>query len=121
MSTDGTQTGHKNGGMSGLEPGTSRFRVEHFAATPHDQEPIAQARPPNALYARFIANLRKLNGGRSRNSQRQAAAARGDMAAARRGWSELTEQQPETGDEAETPEGWPNLMELLEPEKWNNY
>ncbi|KAI8490875.1 hypothetical protein Bbelb_312940 [Branchiostoma belcheri] len=29
-------TGHKIGGMSGLEPGTSRFRIEHSAATPHD-------------------------------------------------------------------------------------
>ncbi|KAI8488027.1 hypothetical protein Bbelb_341450 [Branchiostoma belcheri] len=28
--------GHKIGGMSGLEPGTSRFRVAHSAATPHD-------------------------------------------------------------------------------------
>ncbi|KAI8517772.1 NACHT domain- and WD repeat-containing protein 1 [Branchiostoma belcheri] len=27
---------HKIGGMSGLEPGTSRLRVEHSAATPHD-------------------------------------------------------------------------------------
>ncbi|KAI8519315.1 Nuclear receptor sub 2 group E member 1 [Branchiostoma belcheri] len=28
--------GHKIAGMSGLEPGTSWFRVEHAAATPHD-------------------------------------------------------------------------------------
>ncbi|KAI8510988.1 hypothetical protein Bbelb_119040 [Branchiostoma belcheri] len=29
-------SGHKIGGMSGLEPRTSWFRVEHAAATPHD-------------------------------------------------------------------------------------
>ncbi|KAI8506295.1 hypothetical protein Bbelb_157220 [Branchiostoma belcheri] len=32
----GTATGHKIGDKSGLEPGTSWFRVEHSAATPHD-------------------------------------------------------------------------------------
>ncbi|KAI8507936.1 hypothetical protein Bbelb_141760 [Branchiostoma belcheri] len=32
----GTSQGHKIGGMSGLETGTSRFRVAHSASTPHD-------------------------------------------------------------------------------------
>ncbi|KAI8501937.1 hypothetical protein Bbelb_203490 [Branchiostoma belcheri] len=40
--------GHKIGGMSGLEPGTSRFRVEHSAATPHD---------PTTLYP-LAANIK---------------------------------------------------------------
>ncbi|CAH1251809.1 Hypp9165 [Branchiostoma lanceolatum] len=78
--------------------------------------PLAQARPPNALYAQFIAKLRKLNAERSRVAQRQSMATRNDMEAVRRGWSELTEQQPEMGETA-TAEGWPDLMELLELEK----
>ncbi|KAI8499944.1 hypothetical protein Bbelb_222610 [Branchiostoma belcheri] len=34
--TKTTERRHKIGGMSGLEPGTSLFRVAHSAATPHD-------------------------------------------------------------------------------------
>ncbi|KAI8499256.1 hypothetical protein Bbelb_230200 [Branchiostoma belcheri] len=33
---DNDNEGHKIGDMSGLEPGTSRFRVEHSATTPHE-------------------------------------------------------------------------------------
>ncbi|KAI8517198.1 hypothetical protein Bbelb_057790 [Branchiostoma belcheri] len=38
--------GHKIGGMSGLEPGTSRLRVAHSAATPRDPTGIATPFPP---------------------------------------------------------------------------
>ncbi|KAI8506260.1 Ammonium Transporter Family, partial [Branchiostoma belcheri] len=41
------QSGRKIGGMSGLEPGTSRFRVEHSAATPHDPRKSIIARVPS--------------------------------------------------------------------------
>ncbi|KAI8505599.1 1-phosphatidylinositol 4,5-bisphosphate phosphodiesterase beta-4 [Branchiostoma belcheri] len=48
--------GHKIGGMSGLEPGTSRYRVAYSAVTPHDPTKRSLVWR-NELYSLFVRAL----------------------------------------------------------------
>ncbi|KAI8488633.1 hypothetical protein Bbelb_336620 [Branchiostoma belcheri] len=53
--------GHKIGGMSGLEPGTSWFRVEHAAVAPHNpNRPYNQRKPPTMCVQIFARRLSAL-------------------------------------------------------------